>query len=489
MKKSIFVALTAVFTAFAIVAGFVPLVSAAEHPAPDAPTVYLARAAADSLALGIVEPSADSGSPRVATYYVEFVNPSGKPMVVDRTGKTTMVDIGDLSSDTKYTFRIYSINEVGVQSDRYVQITAQTSDQSGKTAPPSVSITPGDGTVLLTMDHFVSDETRFAEYIIDIGNAPGRVDRTEKSRRNTYVVSGLTNGVTYTLSVRIRTTELSGANLSDATVVYAVPGAGAGSAQGKPGITAVQGAPSAQGTAPQGAVPGTAHTVLKKPGNYIDGSAIFTITGDIKKLEDVLISGAPVAKAHYSSRTDVDNVVVTIWREGLAQLARGTHTVRFLFADGEAATTLVVGATTAANAAGSFAASGTHTVTASSLNVRAGASAASAVITRLPRGAAVTVGEVRDGFGKVTLADGTAGWVSVAYLSAQGASVPSASEGTARSTTANVHMRSGGGTKHASLGMIPRGAQVEWLRTDGKWAYISYQGTRGYVYAAYLIAG
>ncbi len=56
---------------------------------------------------------------------------------------------------------------------------------------------------------------------------------------------------------------------------------------------------------------------------------------------------------------------------------------------------------------------GTYKVTASSLNVRAGASTSDSIVGELKNGELTVVTELSNGWGKVTLADGTTGWCAI----------------------------------------------------------------------------
>ena len=56
---------------------------------------------------------------------------------------------------------------------------------------------------------------------------------------------------------------------------------------------------------------------------------------------------------------------------------------------------------------------GTYKITASSLNVRSSASTSGTIVGELANGALVTVSELSNGWGKVTLTDGTTGWCAI----------------------------------------------------------------------------
>ncbi len=66
---------------------------------------------------------------------------------------------------------------------------------------------------------------------------------------------------------------------------------------------------------------------------------------------------------------------------------------------------------------------------------------------------------------------------------------PTATTGTAIGTatvTANgLNVRQGAGAKHAVLGVLSKGAQVQVIRREGSWLNITYQGKSGYIHADY----
>ena len=56
-------------------------------------------------------------------------------------------------------------------------------------------------------------------------------------------------------------------------------------------------------------------------------------------------------------------------------------------------------------------------------------------------------------------------------------------------TTANVHFRTGAGTNTASLGVLPKGTNVEVTSTSNGWSKVNYNSKTGYVSAQYLKVG
>lgn len=119
------------------------------------------------------------------------------------------------------------------------------------------------------------------------------------------------------------------------------------------------------------------------------------------------------------------------------------------------------------------------------LNVRANASASSAVVGSLARGSYVTLMEKSGSWWRVMTADGAYGYCADAYITRIAGS--EAMTVTTASTALNV--RSGPSTAHAVLGQLPKGKTVVRISSSGGFAQILYNGTRvGYASMAYLSA-
>ncbi|WP_409296006.1 SH3 domain-containing protein [Peribacillus sp. SCS-26] len=127
----------------------------------------------------------------------------------------------------------------------------------------------------------------------------------------------------------------------------------------------------------------------------------------------------------------------------------------------------------------------TYTVNASSLNVRSGPGTKYAKIGSLPRGASISVvTKLSSGWYKISY-KGKTGYVSGQYVKIGTTSV------TYRvkvGTTLNV--RSGPGTKYATLGSLTNGTVLKVIRkeTNG-WYRISFNGKTGYVSGQYVTTG
>ena len=102
-----------------------------------------------------------------------------------------------------------------------------------------------------------------------------------------------------------------------------------------------------------------------------------------------------------------------------------------------------------------------YTVTASALNVRAGAGTSYKVLNCVYKGNKVTVTKTDGNWGYI----GT-GWVCMTYLAASGVA-------DTRTVTANsLCVRAGAGTNYKVTGYLKKGATVTVQKTSGIWAYI-----------------
>lgn len=126
-----------------------------------------------------------------------------------------------------------------------------------------------------------------------------------------------------------------------------------------------------------------------------------------------------------------------------------------------------------------------YVVTASSLNMRAGAGMNYLVIEHLHRGTEVTYLSSKNGWWRVRLSDGTSGYVDKQYLT------PSAADETGSYTVSAslLAMRAEPKTKSRRLAKLPRGTVVYVSQLNGDWGYISYNGQHGWVAIRYLKKG
>ncbi len=143
-------------------------------------------------------------------------------------------------------------------------------------------------------------------------------------------------------------------------------------------------------------------------------------------------------------------------------------------------------------------ASGTFIVTANSLNVRSGNTAAYSSLGSLKKNQQVTVtGKTSNNWYQIKF-KGTTGYVNGAYLKAKPASKPtsttnqikvSKASGTFIVTADSLNVRSGNTAAYSSLGALKKNEQVSVTgKTSNNWYQIKFKGKNGFVNGAYLKA-
>ncbi len=143
-------------------------------------------------------------------------------------------------------------------------------------------------------------------------------------------------------------------------------------------------------------------------------------------------------------------------------------------------------------------ASGTFIVTANSLNVRSGNTAAYSSLGSLKKNQQVTVtGKTSNNWYQIKF-KGTTGYVNGAYLKAKPASKPtsttnqikvSKASGTFIVTADSLNVRSGNTAAYSSLGALKKNEQVSVTgKTSNNWYQIKFKGKNGFVNGAYLEA-
>jgi len=129
--------------------------------------------------------------------------------------------------------------------------------------------------------------------------------------------------------------------------------------------------------------------------------------------------------------------------------------------------------------------------TTASVNMRAGASTSTAVITTLSKGTKLTALGKNNGFYLVKTSSGKQGYVSSKYLSEKKVSGSSSSSSSSSSdtkmvTASYVNMRAGGGLSYDVLRVLPYGTKVEVLYVGNYWTRVEYRGTKGWIKNTYL---
>ncbi|WP_297131312.1 C40 family peptidase [Terrisporobacter sp.] len=125
-------------------------------------------------------------------------------------------------------------------------------------------------------------------------------------------------------------------------------------------------------------------------------------------------------------------------------------------------------------------------VTASSLNVRSGASTNYSVIGTLSKGAKVEVISTSNGWSKIKY-NGSIGYVSSKYLDEKVSGDNTSTSTSVKYVTASsLNVRSGASTNYSVIGTLSKGTKVEVISTSNGWSKIKYNGTIGYVSSQYL---
>ena len=142
-------------------------------------------------------------------------------------------------------------------------------------------------------------------------------------------------------------------------------------------------------------------------------------------------------------------------------------------------------------AAGTNYFSGYTVYTTARVNLRAGASTNTSVITTLTNGTKLTARGKNGSFYLVQTSDGTQGYVSASYLSKSKGSGSSggssSSSGVTKTVTASyVNVRAGGGMSYEVVRVLPRGTKVTVLKVGNSWTHIQYGSTVGWIKNTYL---
>lgn len=127
--------------------------------------------------------------------------------------------------------------------------------------------------------------------------------------------------------------------------------------------------------------------------------------------------------------------------------------------------------------------------TTASVNMRAGASTDTAVITTLGKGTKLTAMGENGSFYLVQTGGGSQGYVSKNYLSkskVSGSSTGSSSAETKTVTASYVNMREGGGLSYGVIRVLPYGTEVTVLYKGNYWTRVRYGGDTGWIKNNYL---
>ena len=143
-------------------------------------------------------------------------------------------------------------------------------------------------------------------------------------------------------------------------------------------------------------------------------------------------------------------------------------------------------------AAGTSYFSGYTVYTTAKVNMRAGGSTNTSVITTLAKGTKLTAIGKNGSFYLVKTSDGSQGYVSSSYISksnsgsSSSSSSSSSSKATKTVTASYVNVRAGGGMSYAVLRVLPKGTKVTVLKVGNSWTRIQYGSTVGWIKNTYL---
>ncbi|QTV79659.1 SH3 domain-containing protein [Microbacterium sp. NIBRBAC000506063] len=121
-------------------------------------------------------------------------------------------------------------------------------------------------------------------------------------------------------------------------------------------------------------------------------------------------------------------------------------------------------------------------VTVSGVNLRAGASTSTSIITLLPKGTRVSLMETRGSWQKV-MASSRVGWVHKDYLSATAPKPPAP---ITQVTTGAVNLRSGASSSSSVITLLAKGASVTVTDSQGSWRKVTAGSRVGWVHSDYL---
>ena len=146
----------------------------------------------------------------------------------------------------------------------------------------------------------------------------------------------------------------------------------------------------------------------------------------------------------------------------------------------------------------------TGTVTATSLNVRAGASVNRDVVAKVSSGTKVTILSVLNDWYKIKLADGTIGWANSSYISVSSASSSQTSTSTSSTTNSTsqaypvtgkvtattLNVRAGARTDREVVATVTSGTSLTILDETGDWYKVKLaNGTVGWAVKSYITKG
>lgn len=226
---------------------------------PGAPTGVTAVAANASAMVSWTAPASDGG--RALTGYTITVSPGGATSTAGASASTAVVS--GLANGTAYTFTVTAQNGVG--SSAASAASASVTPIVLPAAPTSIVATAGNASATVTWVAPVANGSVITGYTVT--STPGGFTASVGASALTVPVNGLTNGVTYTFTVRATSAAGAGAEsvASNAVTPITVPTAPSitMATSGNGQVTVTWTAPSNTGGSPI-----TGYVVTSTPGSF-----------------------------------------------------------------------------------------------------------------------------------------------------------------------------------------------------------------------------
>jgi hypothetical protein len=179
--------------------------------APNAPTGVQGQSRDTGVAVSWSAPAFDGGSPITGYQVTPYVNGVAQTPILTNSTATNYMATG-LTNGTTYTFTVAAINAVGTGANSAASAAVTPSPPTVPGVPTAVQVTPSDGAANVTWTSPASDGgSAITGYIITPyinGVAQQAVDETGSSVEaapstvTSQYIGGLTNGTTYTFTVR-----------------------------------------------------------------------------------------------------------------------------------------------------------------------------------------------------------------------------------------------------------------------------------------------